>query len=146
VIKSELIQALKDKLPELQTKDVELAVNYTLRQMTDTLAQGERIEISWGVAIFAKDFWVSYSKISKNYATTMPLAAPGRSGHSFTTKQGVTHMLSNDSTQYRIACIFTTQKDASENTYTIASGGLLDFCLVAYANKQFINNGSNSLL
>jgi hypothetical protein len=27
--------------------------------MTDTLAQGERIEISWGVAIFAKDFWVS---------------------------------------------------------------------------------------
>jgi hypothetical protein len=29
-----------------------------------------------GVAIFAKDFWVSYPKISKNYATAMPSAAP----------------------------------------------------------------------
>jgi hypothetical protein len=29
-----------------------------------------------GVAIFAKDFWVSYPKISKNYASAIPLAAP----------------------------------------------------------------------
>lgn len=45
MVKSELIQALKDKLPDLQTKDVELAVNCILTQMTDALAQGERIEI-----------------------------------------------------------------------------------------------------
>ncbi len=45
MVKSELIQALKDKFPELQTRDVELAVNCILRQMEDTLAQGEHIEI-----------------------------------------------------------------------------------------------------
>jgi integration host factor subunit beta len=45
VVKSELIQALKDKFPELQTRDVELAVNCILTQMEDALAQGERIEI-----------------------------------------------------------------------------------------------------
>lgn len=45
MVKSELIQALKDKLPELQTRDVELAMNCILRQMTDALAQGEHIEI-----------------------------------------------------------------------------------------------------
>jgi hypothetical protein len=45
VVKSELIQALKDKSPEFQERDVELAVNCILKQLADTLAQGERIEI-----------------------------------------------------------------------------------------------------
>jgi len=45
VVKSELIQALKNKFPELQTRDVELDVNCILRQMTDALAQCQRIEI-----------------------------------------------------------------------------------------------------
>ena len=45
MIKSELIQALKDKLPELQGKDVELAVNSILQQIEDALVQGERIEV-----------------------------------------------------------------------------------------------------
>ena len=45
LVKSELIQALKDKLPELQTRDVELAVNCILRQMEDALAQGQHIEL-----------------------------------------------------------------------------------------------------
>lgn len=45
MVKSELIQALKDKLPELQTRDLELAVNCILTQIADALAQGERIEI-----------------------------------------------------------------------------------------------------
>lgn len=44
MVKSESIQALKDKLPELQTKDLELAVNCILGQMTDALAQGDRIK------------------------------------------------------------------------------------------------------
>lgn len=43
--KSELVQALSEKFPELEKRDVELAVNCMLRQMTDTLAQGEQIEI-----------------------------------------------------------------------------------------------------
>jgi integration host factor subunit beta len=45
VVKSELVQALKEKLPELQVRDVELALNCILRQLADALVQGERIEI-----------------------------------------------------------------------------------------------------
>jgi integration host factor subunit beta len=45
VIKSELVRALNEKLPELQARNVELALNCILWQMTTALAQGERIEI-----------------------------------------------------------------------------------------------------
>jgi integration host factor subunit beta len=45
VVKSELIRALNEKLPELQQRDVELALNCILTQMSDALVQGERIEI-----------------------------------------------------------------------------------------------------
>jgi integration host factor subunit beta len=45
VLKSELVRALNEKLPELQSRDVELALNCMLAQMADALAQGERIEI-----------------------------------------------------------------------------------------------------
>ena len=43
--KSELVRALSEKLPELQQRDVELAVNCMLEQMTKALEDGERIEI-----------------------------------------------------------------------------------------------------
>jgi integration host factor subunit beta len=45
VLKSELIRALNEKLPELQIRDVDLALNCMLKQMADALAQGQRIEI-----------------------------------------------------------------------------------------------------
>jgi integration host factor subunit beta len=45
VIKSELMSALNEKLPELQVSDVELALNCILEHMSNTLVQGERIEI-----------------------------------------------------------------------------------------------------
>jgi integration host factor subunit beta len=45
VTKSELVQALSEKFSDLEKRDVELALNCLLRQMTDSLAQGERIEI-----------------------------------------------------------------------------------------------------
>jgi len=45
VVKSELVRALNEKLPELQIRDVEVALNCILRQMADALAQGQRIEI-----------------------------------------------------------------------------------------------------
>jgi integration host factor subunit beta len=45
VVKSELIRALNEKLPELQVRDVELALNCILGQMADALIQGKRIEI-----------------------------------------------------------------------------------------------------
>jgi integration host factor subunit beta len=45
VIKSELVHALSEKLPGLQQRDVELALNCILGQMADALVEGERIEI-----------------------------------------------------------------------------------------------------
>ena len=45
MVKSELIRALNEKLPELQVRDVELALNCILRQLADAIVQGERIEI-----------------------------------------------------------------------------------------------------
>jgi integration host factor subunit beta len=45
VVKSELIRALNEKLPERQVSDVELAVNCLLKHMAAALIQGERIEI-----------------------------------------------------------------------------------------------------
>ena len=45
MVKSELIRALNEKLPEHQIGDVELAVNSLLKYLADVLVQGERIEI-----------------------------------------------------------------------------------------------------
>jgi integration host factor subunit beta len=45
VVKSELIRALNEKLPDSRLDDVELAVNCLLKQMADAIAKGERIEI-----------------------------------------------------------------------------------------------------
>ena len=40
-----MVRALNEKLPELQVRDVELALNCILRQLADAIVQGERIEI-----------------------------------------------------------------------------------------------------
>ena len=45
MVKSKLIRALNEKLPERQVSDVELAVNCPLKHMAAALIQGERIEI-----------------------------------------------------------------------------------------------------
>jgi integration host factor subunit beta len=45
VVKSELVRELSEKLPELQQRDVEMALNCMLKQMEEALFQGERIEI-----------------------------------------------------------------------------------------------------
>lgn len=45
MIKSELVNALNEKLPMLQKKDVELALNGILAQLANALVNGERIEI-----------------------------------------------------------------------------------------------------
>jgi integration host factor subunit beta len=43
--KSELIERIAARQPQLSLKDVELAVKAVLEQMSQTLATGERIEI-----------------------------------------------------------------------------------------------------
>ena len=45
MVKSELVRAIHEKLPELQLSQVEAAVNCMLNQMADTLVEGERIAI-----------------------------------------------------------------------------------------------------
>jgi integration host factor subunit beta len=45
VVKSELVRALNEKLPELQVRDVELALNCILGQLANAIVQGKRIEI-----------------------------------------------------------------------------------------------------
>ena len=45
MVKSELVCVLNEKLPELQKKDVELALNCILGQLENALVQGGRIEI-----------------------------------------------------------------------------------------------------
>ncbi|HEY5138375.1 MAG TPA: integration host factor subunit beta [Methylococcales bacterium] len=45
MVKSELVRALNEKLPDRQLDDVELAVNCILTQMADAIAKGERIEV-----------------------------------------------------------------------------------------------------
>ena len=45
MVKSELVRALNEKLPEHQLGDVQLAVNCLLKHMANALAQGQRIEI-----------------------------------------------------------------------------------------------------
>jgi integration host factor subunit beta len=45
VTKSELIAALADQQPQLEYKDVELAIKELMEQMSLALAAGERIEV-----------------------------------------------------------------------------------------------------
>jgi integration host factor subunit beta len=45
MVKSEMVQAIKKKMPDLQEKDVESALNCIVNHMVDTLVNGERIEI-----------------------------------------------------------------------------------------------------
>ena len=64
---------LKDKFPELQVRDIELAVNYILTQMTDTLAQGDRIEIR-GFGTF--DLHHLPSRLARNPKTGVSVQSP----------------------------------------------------------------------
>ena len=45
MVKSELIRALNEKLPDSQLDNMKLIVNCLLKHMSDGLVQGERIEI-----------------------------------------------------------------------------------------------------
>ncbi len=45
MVKSELVRALNEKLPGLQERGVELALDSIFGQMAEALVQGDRIEI-----------------------------------------------------------------------------------------------------
>ena len=73
--KSELIALLAQKQPSLSEKDVEFAVNELLRQMSDTLAAGQRIEIR-GFGSFTLCF--RERRIGRNPKTGEAVTVPGR--------------------------------------------------------------------
>ncbi len=53
--KSKIIESLASRLPQLAFKDVELAVKIILEHMTNTLSNGERIEVR-GFGSFATHY------------------------------------------------------------------------------------------
>src|SRR5664280_1424894 len=75
MVKSELVHALSEKLPELQQRDVELALNCMLNQMADALVQGERIEIR-GFGSF--DLHHRPARIARNPRTGEAVNLPGK--------------------------------------------------------------------
>jgi integration host factor subunit beta len=75
VIKSELIHALKKKLPEFQERDIALSVNCILTQMTEALVQGERIEIR-GFGSF--DLHHRPARIARNPKTGVAVHSPAK--------------------------------------------------------------------
>ena len=75
MVKSELVQVLKEKLPELQQRDVELALNCILAQMSDAITKGERIEVR-GVGSF--DLRHRLARIGRNPKTGESLSLPAK--------------------------------------------------------------------
>ena len=75
MVKTELVKVLKEKLPELQQRDVELAVNCILAQMSDAIAKGDRIEVR-GFGSF--DLHHRAPRIGRNPKTGESLSLPAK--------------------------------------------------------------------
>jgi len=73
--KSELIQALSQKLNHLAPNDVEMAVKSVLDQMADTLCEGDRIEIR-GFGSFSLHF--RPPRTGRNPKTGTSVSLPGK--------------------------------------------------------------------
>jgi integration host factor subunit beta len=73
--RSDLIDRLAAKNPQLQTKDAEMVVRVILDTMTDTLARGDRIEIR-GFGSFALNF--RPARNGRNPKTGEKVAVPAK--------------------------------------------------------------------
>lgn len=73
--KSQLIELISLKLPYLQQRDVEMAINITLEVMTQHLAQGQRIEIRGfgGFSVIQRE-----ARMGRNPKTGEPVSLPIR--------------------------------------------------------------------
>jgi len=80
MVKSELVMSLYQKLPELELKDVELALNCIIGQMTEALAQGERIEVR-GFGSF--DCRLRSPRIGRNPKTGAAVQLPSKTAIHF---------------------------------------------------------------
>jgi len=75
VVKSELVRALNEKLPDSRLDDVESAVNCLLKHMADALVQGERIEVR-GFGSF--DLHHRPARIARNPKSGESLSLPAK--------------------------------------------------------------------
>ena len=75
MVRSELVQVLCDKLPELMPRDVELAVNCLLEQMMTAIESGERIEVR-GFGSF--DLRQQPTRIARNPKTGESVSIPAK--------------------------------------------------------------------
>ncbi len=75
VTKSELIENIARKQPQLHYKDVELAVKTIIEQMTQALANGNRIEIR-GFGSFSLHF--RPARMGRNPKTGEPVPLPAK--------------------------------------------------------------------
>lgn len=73
--KSELIESLVRKQPQLNYKDVELAVKTLLDQMAQTLSNGERIEIR-GFGSFSLHY--RPGRLGRNPKSGEPVSLPAK--------------------------------------------------------------------
>ena len=73
--KSDLIESLVRKQPQLNYKDVELAVKTLLDQMAQTLSNGERIEIR-GFGSFSLHY--RPARIGRNPKSGEPVSLPAK--------------------------------------------------------------------
>jgi integration host factor subunit beta len=73
--RSDLIDRLAAKNPQLQTKDAEMVVRVILDTMTDTLARGDRIEIR-GFGSFALNY--RPARNGRNPKTGEKVAVPAK--------------------------------------------------------------------
>lgn len=73
--KSELIEVLSERLTHLASGDVELAVRTVLEQMSESLADGDRIEIR-GFGSFSLHYRAA--RMGRNPKTGEAVALPGK--------------------------------------------------------------------
>ncbi len=73
--KSDLIEALARSQPHLGPADVEIGVRHVLDQMTDALADGERIEVR-GFGSFSLHYRAP--RLGRNPKTGEAVALPGK--------------------------------------------------------------------
>ena len=80
VTKSELIEKISEKSPQLSSKDVELSVNTLLEKIIDSLSSGSRTEVR-GFGSFS----VHYRKprIGRNPKTGDSVSLPGKNAAHF---------------------------------------------------------------
>lgn len=73
--KSELVEIIASKQPQLSVKDVELAVKTIIELMSTTLSQGQRIEIR-GFGSFSLHFRAP--RVGRNPKTGEPVNLPSK--------------------------------------------------------------------